>query len=401
MTEADRKKSDGWDVALFIYSLAGAFISLSAGVGLLGLALVAWLQSETETALAAESGGVAMLSLALVSLPALIGSGLRLTSGRRWLQFRPGARWLHVGWLFPLGLALGWLAHERGLLTWALGPLAQVLAIGAPAVVLVVLVLRLGPQIPTRRIWGQFLLGVWLIPVTALLIEGILLVGTIFVIGLGLSLTPEGLSTVREIQALMDPSTLTAPPLDHPAVGQLVLNPFVLMPILLMLAVGVPLVEESLKTAAVWPQLRHTFHSSEALLGGALCGAGFALAEGLALTPPSSSWLFTAVVRSGATFMHALAAALGAWGVAEGVRRKRWHRLLLGLGLAVILHGLWNASAVLIGVSQLSIPTGVLDPSTGNTLSAMAIFIILGLSTLAIAGLPALLRRTTDQHSAV
>ncbi len=163
------------------------------------------------------------------------------------------------------------------------------------------------------------------------------------------------------------------------------------MGLLLFLGLLVPVIEESLKTAAIWPFLPAGLSSDEAFLGGALGGAGFALAEALFVTQPMAGWVVTAVARSGATLMHALATGLACWGLAEALTRRRWLEGGVALLSSIVLHGLWNISAVAIGLSQLT-NEGDLEASAHPAAIAGA-GLLLFLSSLAAAALPGILRR--------
>ena len=90
-----------------------------------------------------------------------------------------------------------------------------------------------------------------------------------------------------------------------------------------------------------------------AFLGGALGGAGYAFFESLFLPQPGEEWAITMVARAGTPLIHAFNTGLVCWGLAEGVRRRRW---LLAAGayvLAVGLHGMWNLAAIGIGLASI------------------------------------------------
>ena len=387
MSPPAETRIDRWDLALLLLALAGVSLTASAAMTVLGLGVLAWASGETEAAEAGAAAASGLIFVCLLGLPALINAARRLLGGPAAPPGTP-SRWLYaLGLLFPLGLLLGWLAFERGILTPVLGPAGQSLAVLAPAAVLLVLVRRLGPSLRPRRAWGHFLVGLWVVPVVALLLEAVILVAAIAAVAVLLSLSPSGQPLLDAWRSLL--AQANGVQIEPPAelVSQLVLHPAVIGVLLVMLSVLVPIIEESLKTASIWPLLPGRLRGAEAFLGGVLGGTGFALSEGLFLAQPASGWLIAIIARAGATLMHAFATGLAAWALAEAVVGRRWWRGLAGFTGAVVMHGLWNASAIAVGLSQLTASNGSLSPAA-TTITIVGLGLILGLSSLSIFGLP-------------
>jgi hypothetical protein len=382
--------NDRWDIALLIYTLAGIFVTFSGAAGLLLLGLLALIEGDSEMAQATQATVAALLTMAVMGIPALVMAIRNLFFGRPASHQVPRPAWYSLAALLPLGLALGWLGYDRGLATWFLGPLGQVLAVGAPAGLLLVHMRRIGPPIRSRRAWGHFLLGLWAVPFVTIILEAFLLVGAVILGAAGLSLTAAGRESLRRLQSFASGPAASPESIPPDFLRELALNPAVLIVLVGLLGVAVPITEELLKTASVWPLLRNRLSSAEAFLGGALGGTGFALSEALFLTQPAAGWLVTAVARSGATLMHALATAIAAWGLAEGLKRQRWSRTLVAWLLAISMHGLWNLSAIAVGVSQLAVD--VPGEITGSPLliSGIGLTVIVALSTAALVALPRL-----------
>ena len=93
--------------------------------------------------------------------------------------------------------------------------------------------------------------------------------------------------------------------------------------------------------------------------------------------------------RRGEPWVAGVTAGLVCGGLAEGVRRKRWLRCAGTYILAVGLHGLWNLSAIGIGLSGLGLDleTGYLDPVLMSTLGYLGLLGLLGLAVGSLAGL--------------
>lgn len=394
------KGADRWDIALLLYSMVGVFFTLAAALGLLTIGLMAWIRSESDLALAAQGMTAALLTMALMGIPALFMAVRRIFFNSPPITDIPSPRWYGLAALLPLGLALGWIGYEMDIAPWLLGPLGQVLAVGAPAGLVVVHMRRMGPPIRDRRAWGHFLLGLWAVPFVTIVLEGFLLLGAVVLGVLGLSLTPAGRPLLAELQQLATSSGAAMTELPAGLMSELARSPVIIMVLVGLLGIAVPITEETLKTASVWPLLRDRFSSGEAFLGGALGGTGFALSEALFLTQPAAGWLVTAVARSGATLMHALATAIAAWGLAEGLKRHKWFRALAAWILAMSVHGLWNVSAIAVGLSQLGASPGTSLTGSNAAIASVGLVVIVGLSLLALFLLPRLQMRASKAGEA-
>lgn len=388
--------SDRWDIALLIYSLSGVFLTLSGAVGLLLLGLIAFIEGDSEVAQATQATVAALLTMGIMGIPAIVMTMRNLFFHRAASHEIPGAGWYALAALLPLGLALGWLGYERQIATWFLGPLGQVLAVGAPAGLVLVHMRRIGPSIRARRAWGHFLLGLWAVPFVTIIVEALLLVAAVVFGAVGLSLTSGGRALLGKLQGIVSGPTPSPESIPPDLLREIALNPAILLVLVVLLGVAIPITEEVMKTASVWPLLRKRLSSGEAFLGGALGGTGFALSEALFLTQPAAGWLATAIARSGATLMHALATAIAAWGLAEGLKRRRWSRTFLAWLLAMSLHGLWNVSAIAVGVSQLTVEDVASVSGLPLVVSAVGVSMIVALSASALVFLPRLQTLATN-----
>ncbi|MGA9534054.1 MAG: PrsW family glutamic-type intramembrane protease [Anaerolineales bacterium] len=392
----DSRTYDRWDVGMLIFSLAGIFLSLSGGLAFAGIAIMSGLQGNLASAQSAEWSSAGILFASALGLPALIGSARALLTASDVQQpSKPSRTCYAVLLLFPVGLLLSYLAYEQSIFSSLFGPVGQLLAIGAPAAGVVVAVRRSGPATRPRRAWGHFLVGLWAVPLAALLAEAILLVGTIAAGMIALLTTVQGRTLAGELQQLLQPTNPMTQPISPDLLAQVALQPAILILVFLFLSVGVPAIEEGMKTAAIWPLLSRRLTSGEAFLGGAIGGTGFALSEAILVTQPMAGWLPTVVSRAGATMMHALATGIAAWGVAEAIGQRRWRRGALAFLSAMALHGIWNAGALSIGVGEMSKEFNLGPPIDANALAAVGIGLIVVLSLLAFMALPILQRRAT------
>jgi hypothetical protein len=230
---------------------------------------------------------------------------------------------------------------------------------------------RLAVPWSRRRTWWGLGLGGLAAPALALLLEGMMLVG----LGLGLliaRLVIEGPDFIRRWFPMgFSPG---APPVVNPE--RLFSDPWVWAGLLIGGAGLVPLIEEAVKPLPAF--LRARAPTAEGILYGALGGAGFAIAENLLNWTLGAPWALTALGRLGASALHVFNSALMGW--AWGMLRQG--RPGAGLGaylLVVLLHSLWNAGALLLGIGFLA-PL----PDQIRILSALPLLIGMGAVGLAV-----------------
>jgi hypothetical protein len=357
----------GWDIAFLIASLSTLLISLSASLVMAISALAAWSIGERQSALANEWGAASALALGAASLPALYWSGRAIFGDSPAKLHRPSGHWLWLAILFPPSIAIGSAAYSDSFLPGLLGPPAHLVAAVLPVLCALLLVRRLAPPITPRRSWGQFLTGLWAVPAMALILEGLALMPVIMVLvfGIGLTIPADILRSLAAQGPAIPDAQLRR------IVEGLISQPWILAVILGYVSLLVPMIEETLKTAALWPLLRRHPSPAVAFLSGTLGGAGYALFEALFLTQPSAEWTGAMIGRAGASFMHICTTSFAAWGLAEGVVRRRWGVTVGVFMAAVTMHGLWNASAIGIGLSGIPSSAGqqLLSPELGQALT--------------------------------
>jgi len=283
---------------------------------------------------------------------------------------------------FPAGIA--YLAYEQGWLTLALGPIGHILAASLPVLIVAVVVLHSRPRINARKALGQFLIGLWAMPPVIFILEmlALLPIGAILIVFA--SMTEAG-GQILEFFSNPD----TSPQGFETAIESIIFEPWLILVALGYMALLVPLIEEAIKTMAIWPWLR-TVTPAQAFVSGALSGAGYGLFEAFFLVQPGQEWLLAMVGRAGATIMHAFTAGISCWGIAQWSANKRPWYTLLAYTVAVGLHGMWNASAILMGLAAYATSIGETERILGNaeTASAIGAMIIIGLSILTMAGMP-------------
>ncbi len=388
----DLPRRHGLDLALLLFSATGCLTC--SGMALLALALAAasFLQGDHEAALVAEWAAFALGFMALSGVPAVYWSARAVMGREAMPPTRPSRRWAWMAALLPLSLVLGAAAAQSKTLSAAVGPIAQVAAASVPVGMVVLLARRIGPPVRPRRVWGQFLFGLWVSPAAAVVLELALLLPVAAAALLALSLSPQGQSF---LDALANP--MIAPESHADQLASLAATPWAIGLALFYTALVVPVVEESLKTMGIWPLLLGGKASSgEGFLAGVITGAGFALAEALLMPQPGSLWLAGTIMRVAGTIIHSFTGGLSCWGAAESVRGRSPWPFARRFAAAVFLHGTWNAAIVLIWAAALAFEADIpsVSYSLANTLTTGGSIVLSMLMGVTAVGLPWAARRS-------
>jgi RsiW-degrading membrane proteinase PrsW (M82 family) len=248
---------------------------------------------------------------------------------------------------------------------------------------------------------GAFLSTSLAIVLELVLIVSLVLIALVAFLALGELETLEPfLNQLQDPSLLQDPSMVQDPGMLAP----LLRSPLVIATILLVAAVAIPIIEETVKTVGVGLFSYKHPSRAESFFWGIACGAGFALAEGLFNSITGlDSWGSVVVLRLGATLLHCLTGGLMGLAWYAFVAQRRWTR---GLGLfasSVGIHGFWNAASITLALVSL---TGVGDEAAmgelvWSELAAIALFLALALAVVATGvGMVALTRHVRKAHAA-
>jgi RsiW-degrading membrane proteinase PrsW (M82 family) len=392
---------DSLDVVLFLISLAVVTLGLIGGGILFSMMLFGFFSDNGQEVQLAITNLTSFGAMCLCSVPLAYSTGRALLGHRPPTSAATSPAWFMTAILFPLSLGLGHLAYERNVLASFLGPIAHLSAAAIPVIIAVAIVCSRGPRISPRRLWGQFLAGVWATPVLSLAIEIGLLIVVLLIIIMGLTGTPSGREIIQRF--IQTDAWTSASAYDN--LMLLVQQPWAIIQLLGFIVLLVPLVEEVLKTIAIWPLLGRRLSPSEAFLSGVLGGAGYALVEALFLTQPGPDWTATMFARSGATLMHAFTAGLSCWGIAQLIQQRQLRNFVGALLSAVTMHAAWNVVAVGIGVVSFAgeLQQDILPPGTMSMMAVVAVAVLILLSVLALTGLirvPKLLTKQAAPASA-
>lgn len=127
---------------------------------------------------------------------------------------------------------------------------------------------------------------------------------------------------------------------------------------LLFFSILVPLIEELLKPLGVWFLAGKNLTPSEGFAAGVFCGATFGLLESLSMLSVSNDlWQVLVIARVGTALMHMLNAGLTGCALAKTWQDHKYSRLSLTYLAVVLIHGLWNAFAILMGLIKVGQPS--------------------------------------------
>jgi RsiW-degrading membrane proteinase PrsW (M82 family) len=219
----------------------------------------------------------------------------------------------------------------------------------------------------------------------AILIEYVVIGLAALVFGIAAIAHPEWMAIARQVQEQVTGAgdmqamlTVLAPYLT---------NPLVILAVLAFAAGIGPLIEEAAKPAAIWLLGRRLRSPAEGFALGALCGAGFALLEGLMAASGAASMLgFGLLARAASSLMHITASGLVGWGIAAARLERRPGRFVIAYLLAAALHGLWNGSVVVavFGALRFTVP---LEGSGPDLLGGLAVLAGMGMLLLLLAAM--------------
>jgi len=199
-----------------------------------------------------------------------------------------------------------------------------------------------------RRLWSVYGFGMVGGTVAAMLLEYLVIGSAAVVIGVLAVANPELRTVIDQIKTQVANANAGDIQALLTVLAPYITNPLVILSILVFAAVLAPLIEEAVKPAVIWFLGKRLGSPAEGFGLGALCGAGFAMLEGLmAASGATQMWGFGLAGRAAASLMHITSSGLLGWAIASAQLEKRYGRLALTYLLSVSIHGLWNGSAIM------------------------------------------------------
>ncbi|HJQ13108.1 MAG TPA: PrsW family glutamic-type intramembrane protease [Anaerolineales bacterium] len=269
-------------------------------------------------------------------------------------------------------------------LNWVVLPLLTLPAVVLPLVVLLALGAQTLPLATRWQSWSVLGLGMTLAPLLLLILETIiaivLLIGGVIYVSSQPELFSELQGVARQLMVL-GPQSEAVQDLLSPYLT----SPGVMVMALLFIAVLVPAIEELCKPLGVWLLAGKLNSNAQGFTLGVLSGAGYALVETIGVSGQASEWAVLLFTRIGTGLLHITTSALMGAAIASAWRERRYQHLIGTYLFAVLLHGLWNAFAMLFTFSTLAEfldqpgPLGTLQPwlIAFMILLAVGLFVIL------------------------
>ena len=362
------------DILLLVFSLVSILVLLGRGIYLAVTGFVPSTPQSTTTLASDIYGALSMLFCAVLLLPAVFLS-LRLLKGRVIHIARvPSIKLWQVAVLLGVWiLVIIFGSIIIGLINygWAAAAPFFLLGIAIPVAGLVWIAIGGLPTGSWRRLWAALGIGMTASTSVAMILELIVAGSVVLVAGIIAALNPASLAALEQlkdqisnagdIQALLP---ILAPYLN---------NPLVFLSILIFVAGIGPLIEEAIKPLAVWLVWKRLRSPAEGFVLGALCGAGFALLEGMLVTSGATEMLgFSLTGRATSSLMHITASGLMGWAIASALLEKRYGRLAWTYLLSVTIHGLWNGSVLLAVYGGLRLSVQETNPDLLGGISVVA-----------------------------
>ncbi len=378
-------------LAMFVTSGCGVLLALGAAAflfifGFLFLIFSPDIKEQTFMAVATawESGLVAALALpaALISLFRLLDKPFRLPAVPRWL----GSHAVLIG--FPLAIGAGYLISMLEGPTWFFLPPLQILAVSIPIIWLISLIGSGLESGSSPRNWK--ILSFSLIVTNPFIVAvELVLFGIFAIVGGILIFQQPDLVQFLQTTAERIQSSNVDPEAAREIVTRLFQVPGLVAGIFVFVCVIAPLVEEPLKTLAVWFLWKKDLTPAQGLMAGAVCGAAFTLVETLgSINQPfdSLTWVTVLIGRTGTAIMHILTAGLTGWGIARFARSKNFFHALPAYLAAMTLHSLWNFVSLFGGISPfLRLP--IIGSGSAEWIGSAGIFLLASLALVYLVGI--------------
>jgi hypothetical protein len=285
-------------------------------------------------------------------------------------------------------ILVGYLITGSNAVDWLVLPLLTVPAIVLPLTVMLALGTRGLPFGARWQTWTVLGLAMSLAPFLLFVLEIVL--GLILLVGaVAYIMTQPGL--VHQLQAIGERIMILGPQSEETVrlLSPYLTKPIVVGGLLFYIALLVPAIEEIFKPIGVWLFAGKLDSPAQGFSLGALSGAGYALIETVGISgQQSGDWASLLFARIGTGLLHITTSALVGAAIVYAWRERRYARLLGTYLLAVLLHGSWNALAMLFtfsGLAQLLEQPGPWSTLQPALIVAMSLMVATLLAILILA----------------
>ena len=339
-----------------------------------------------------ETSAWALGFITLLCIPSIALSirRLRVSESEPWTGKR--SRWVVIGAIMALwaGLVyLGFRLDRLGMPAVFYG-LVNILIVTLPVIAFVLAASHNLKVHSKQRAWGVFNFSQFITPAAATTFE---------LIGFGIVLIIAGSWLVQQAEFIPyltlfeSQGSFTEQNLESMAYDLLPLvQPSLLYAgAIFLMCVFVPMIEELFKPLAIWVFAGRNITPSEGFMLGMISGAAFGVTESLLMMAMAGGeWTSTVIGRAGASLLHVSTTALLGWAMAKTWQDGKYVRVSLIYLAMIIVHGLWNFFAVLMGLNSIVFP---IEYEWVGTLMPLSQWALLGLAAVMIAGLLLMNRR--------
>lgn len=350
-----QQPGNNWrSILLLIFSITIIAFSILAAIGTVVVVLInnqtlaefAPIDSSPQSIILLASS---LFSFGLLLMPVVWLSLQRLRGKRLPLLTLPAkSSWLWILililWISIIIIAANFFDQPAAI--WYL-PFLHFFAIAIPIFLILYIGANRIPLGSSQLAWGVFGCGMTFSPLFSAILEIFIFATGIFIFSVYLSFNPEQRFGFERLMTLIE-NAENIDSLIH-LIGPLLSNPLSLLLAFMLLSVIVPVIEEIAKSVGIWLTSDRITSPAQGFTLGLLSGAGFALAESLLATlSPDEEWAITLSARAISGSMHMLASGIAGWGIASARLGKQYLRFATAMLLSMILHGVWNAGAVLL-----------------------------------------------------
>lgn len=283
-----------------------------------------------------------------------------------------------------LALLIGNSLRDNQLVNWLVLPLLTIPAVVLPIWTLAGLATKDLPLGTRWRAWGAFGISITVTPFLLFILEIMVVIVIFFVVVLYAATNPDIMAEFEKLSSqflFIDIESEAGMEQALRLVTPHLIKPGVIIPAVFFFSVLVPLIEELIKPLVVWVLAGKLDSAAQGFAFGALSGAGFALWESFNVSGQTTEWGIVLFTRIGTGLLHITTSALMGGAIFMAIRERQYLRLVGTYLLAVLLHGVWNASAVTVSFSSLLAIYGTLeDPKIllwGSTMGLITLAVVM------------------------
>ncbi len=259
---------------------------------------------------------------------------------------------LAAGFFIVILFGAGIGSLENKWLSFFFLPVLNLLAISTPILFLLTLGgsgLEFGPR---WRTWGALGISLTAGPVLMFILEMMALAAVsiivIIFVAANSNMSSEFLRLAEQLQSTKNEEVILR------LLAPYIAKPVTIAGIVGMLSFIVPIIEELFKPLAVWIFARSIEKPAQGFMLGMLGGGAFALVESLNVSGDGTiAWAGIVSVRAATSLLHVTTAGMMGYAIVAAFKEKRIAQLLGTYAAAILIHGLWNAGAVGVGISSV------------------------------------------------